>query len=338
LAMFARQFSTMIASGLPLVRALTAIIKQTDHSELRRVLPIIRGEVESGTAFSVALARHPMVFPPLMVGMIAAGEVSGSLALSMQQVAENYEKEARLRAKVVSALTYPVIVLILAFVMVAFMMIFVVPKFTEVFNQLGGQLPLPTAILVELSHWAPLGVTVTAVLIAVFSFWWRRHRNDVKVREFIDPAILRIPIMGKFAQKVNLARFARTFSSLLSSGVPMVQTLEIVASTAGSIVITNALTEVKSAVRAGKPVHTTLEQFPVFPPLVNQMVATGEETGALPDMLTKIAEYYEGEVETSSETLSSVLEPILLIFLAVIVGSMIVALYLPIFSIYQYIK
>lgn len=338
LAMFSRQFATMTDAGLPLVRSLNALMEQTDHPELRRVLPIIRGDIEAGTAFSVSMSRHPEVFPPLMVGMVAAGEVSGSLAYAMSQIAANYEKEARLRAKVVSALTYPVIVLVMAFVMVAFMMVFVVPKFTEVFAQLGGELPLPTQILVTLSQWAPVSLAVIGAGSLVFGVWWRQHKNDVKVREIIDPLKLRVPVLGKFQQKISIARFSRTFASLLSSGVPMIQTLEIVASTAGSIVITNALSEIKNAVRSGRPVHGIMEQFPIFPPLVNQMVATGEETGALPAMLDKVAEYYEEEVETSSETLSATLEPVLLILLAVVVGSMIIALYLPIFSIYQYIK
>lgn len=338
IAMFSRQFATMTDAGLPLVRSLNALAAQTDHSELRRVLPIVRTDVEAGAAFSVALSKHPDVFPPLMIGMIAAGEVSGSLGEAMGQVADNYDKEAKLRAKVVSALTYPVIVLIMAFVMVAFMMIFIVPKFSDVFAQLGGELPLPTLILVNMSHAAVYVIPLIVIGAFVFSFWWRQHKNDRKVREFVDPLKLKTPVLGKFMAKISMARFARTFSSLLASGVPMIQSLEIVSSTSGSIVVSNALSEIRDAVRAGRQVHSIMDRFPIFPPLLVQMISTGEETGALPTMLTKVAEYYEGEVESASERLSATLEPILLIFLAVVVGGMIICMYLPIFSIYQYIQ
>lgn len=335
IAVFARQFATMIEAGLPLIRSLNALANQTDHPEMARVLPLVRNDVEGGTAFSLALSRHPSVFPPLMIGMVAAGEVSGSLGEAMNQVADNYDKEAKLRSKVVSALTYPVIVLVMAFLMVAFMMMFVIPRFAEVFKQLGGELPLPTQILMTLSSLSIYIFPALVVAFVAFSFWWRRHKSDRKVRNIVDPLKLKIPILGKFQNKIIMARFSRTLSSLLGSGVPVIQSLEIVASTVGSIVVSDALMEVRNAVRAGKPIYSTIEQFSVFPPLVVQMVSTGEETGQVPTMLTKVAEYYETEVEAASENLSAALEPILLIFLAVIVGSMIIALYLPMFTVYQ---
>lgn len=336
LAIFARQFATMVDGGLPLVRSLNVLGEQSDHPEMRRVLPMIRADVENGQPFSAALSKFPDVFPPLMVGMVAAGEVSGSLGVSMDRIADQYDKEAKLRAKVVSAMTYPVIVMSMAVVMVAFMMIFVVPKFTDVFKQLGGELPLPTQILLNMSNSAVFVVPALAIGGIVFSMWWRKHKNDKQVREFIDPIKLRLPVIGKFVHKVSIARFSRTFASLLQSGVPMIQTLDIVSSTSGSAVISKALTDVRNAVRSGKQVHSTMEQHEVFPPLLNQMISTGEETGALPDMLNKAAGFYEDEVEAASETLSATLEPVMLIFLAVVVGGMIVALYLPIFSVYEY--
>lgn len=336
LALFARQFATMIDAGLPLVRTLSALIDQSDNKEFKEVLPLIRADVEAGQPLSVAFSKYPLVFPPLFVGMIAAGEVSGSLSVSLERISDNYDKEARLRSKVVSALTYPVIVLIMAAVMVAFMMIFVVPRFADVFKQLGGELPLMTQILVNMSNAAVFVIPLTVVGLVVFSTWWRNHKNDRKVREYIDPIKLKLPILGKFLKKIYIARFSRTFASLLSSGVPMIQTLEIVSATSGSIVLSNALDEVRNSVRAGRPVASAMEEFPVFPPLVNQMISTGEETGALAPMLEKIADYYEQDVEVASDQLGSTLEPVMLIFLASIVGSMVIALYLPIFSIYQY--
>lgn len=338
LAVLARQFATMLNAGLPLVRALAALENQADHPELRRVLPLVRGDVEAGAQFSVALARYPDTFPPLMVGMVAAGEVSGTLGFALEQVADNYEKEARLRSKVLAAMLYPVIVLGMALVLVAAMLLFVVPRFSEIFANLGGELPLPTRILVALSSVAVYLIPAVIIFFFFFSFWWRKHRNDRGVRDIVDPLKLRIPIFGKFFQKIALARFARTYSTLLSSGVPMLQAIDIVSATAGSVVVSDALVEVRASVRSGRPVAGTLQEHPVFPPLIVQMISTGEETGSMPAMLDKVAEFYEQEVDTASESLTSIMEPILIIFLALIVGSMIVSLYLPIFQVFDLVK
>lgn len=338
LALFSRQFSTMIAAGLPLVRAVQALADQTDHPKLREVLPDVQDYLEQGNSFSSALARHPYVFPPLMVGMVASGEVSGSLGSSMETVADTYAKEAALRAKTISAMLYPGIVLGLAVVMVTAMLVFVVPRFATIFSDLGGELPLPTRILVAVSNQMVWIVPLLLVLGFGFSVWWRRHKNDRRVREFIDPLKFRVPILGKFFQKIALARFARTYSSLLAAGVPMVQTLDIVASTSGSIIVGDAVASIRKEVTAGKPIASQMAEHEIFPPLVVQMVTTGEETGALPEMLTKVADYYEEEVETAADALSSILEPIMIIFLAGVVGLMVLALYLPIFSVFDLIE
>lgn len=338
LSLFARQFATMTDAGLPLIRSLAALNEQADHPELKRVLPLVRRAVEEGKPLSVALEQHGDVFPPLMIGMIASGELSGSLSQTLSGIADNYDKEARLRGKVVSAMTYPTIVLGLAFVMVAFMMVFVIPTFKQVFTNLGGELPLPTQILMTISESSIFIFPVLIALMVAFAAWWKKHKSDPGVRNFIDPLKLRLPVMGKFVQKVIIARFARTFASLLESGVPMIQTLDIVSRTAGSVVISRALDEVRQSVRAGKQVSTVMADHPIFTPLVTQMVNTGEETGALSVMLSKVADFYEQEVDTGSDQLSATLEPILLILLAVVVGGMIVALYLPIFSIYEQLQ
>jgi type IV pilus assembly protein PilC len=337
IAIFARQFATMVEAGLPLVRTINAIVDQSDHNELKRVLPSVRNDIEAGQSLSYAMSKFPGVFPPLMVGMITAGEISGSLGNAMNMVADNYDKDAKLRGKVVNALTYPVIVMGLATVMVSFMLIFIVPKFAEVFHSLDAELPWPTQALITISQWAVFVIPILVLAGIIFGVWWRQNKNERKVREVVDPLKLKIPIVGKFMQKVSLARFARTFSSLLTAGVPMIQALEITAATSGSIVISDALGDVRNSVRAGKPVHTTMEQHDIFPPLLNNMISTGEETGALSPMLTRVAEFYERDVDESSERLGVSLEPILLIIMAVIVGGMIIALYLPIFSIYEHI-
>jgi type IV pilus assembly protein PilC len=334
IAILARQFSAMIEAGLPLVRSLQAVNDQADHPEFKRVLPILKSDVEAGTAFSVAMARHDRIFPPLMIGMIAAGEVSGSLGKAMQQVSDNYEKEAKLKSKVFAAMIYPIVVLVMAILMVTGMLIFVVPKFAGIFKNLGGALPLPTRILVAMSGFVKIGAPIAFVAAFLFSFWWAKHKNDRSIRLFIDPLKLRLPIMGSFFQKISIARF----SSLLASGVPMLQTLEIVSATSGSIVIGDALKEVRNSVRAGKPIASTLSNYPVFPPLVIQMMATGEETGSLPTLLDKVADFYEGEVDTAADALTSVLEPVMIVGLAGIVGAMVISLYLPIFKVFDLVK
>lgn len=338
LAVFSRQFATMTNAGLPLVRSLNALAAQTDHSTMKEVLLTVRTDIEGGMSLSAAFSKHPEVFPPLLVGMVAAGEVAGSLDGALETIATSYDKEAKLRGKIRGALVYPIIVMAMAFLMVTFMMIFVIPTFKTVFTQLGGALPAPTQVLINISgswyYWLPTIV----VLAFVWTAWWRRNKNNPKVRDFFDPLKLKIPIFGKFAKKIVLARFARTFASLLTSGVPILQTLDIVSATAGNVIISRAIDDVREAVRSGRPIWSTMEQHPVFPPLVISMISTGEETGALGPLLTKLAEFYEEEVEVASETLSATLEPVLLIFLGVIVGGMVIALYLPMFTVYQYIK
>jgi len=338
LTIFARQFATMSSAGLPLIRSLVALEGQSEHPEVKKALGLIRTDVEAGTSFSVAVSRHPKVFPPLMVGMIAAGEVSGSLGDAMDQVADNYEKEAKLRSKIFAALLYPGVVLGMAFIMVTAMLLFIVPRFTEIFLQLGGELPLPTQMLLLASRIAGIALPFLIVAAIIFAVWWRNHKNDRNVRAVVDPLKLRIPIFGKFFKKIALARFARTFSTLLSSGVPMLQAIDIVSSTAGSIVISDALVEVRSSVRSGKQVASTLQQHPIFPPMAVQMISTGEETGAMPAMLDKVADFYEQEVDTASDALTGILEPILIVLLAVIVGGMVVSLYLPIFQVFQLVQ
>lgn len=338
LSILGSQFATMLDAGLLLVRTIQSVEEQTTHPELKRVLPLLRKSVEEGTPLSEAMRKHPEIFPNLMIGMIAAGEESGHLSEAMAQSAQNYEKEAKLRSKVKSAMMYPVVVLVIAAVMLMIMLIFVVPKFSGIFTSLGGSLPLPTLILVKMSHAA--GVLIPALIVSGFvgSIVWRKKKSDIRVRRILDPLKLKMPIMGTFFQKIALARFARIFGSLLSSGVPMLQALDIVANTSGNLVISDALQDVRRAVHSGKEIAPTLANYNVFPPIVVQMVAAGEETGTIPSMLNKVADFYEVEVDTASDALTSILEPVLIVLLAVVVGSMVISLYLPLFKIFTLIK
>ena len=338
LTVLAKQLSTMLDSGLPLVRALQAVSDQSDHPTLKETLPKVQSDVEAGKPLSLSLAKFPRVFPPLMCGLVAAGEISGELGTTLSTVSTNYAKEARLRSKVFSAMIYPIIVLCLAVIMVGVMLIFVVPRFATIFQELGGELPLPTRILVFASNIAVWTFPIVFVGGLIFLFWWRRNKNTRRVRDFVDPFKLKIPIFGKFFQKVTLARFSRTLSSLLNAGVPVIQALDITSETSGNIVIGDALTIVSREVSSGRPMGEPMSEFTIFPPLLQQMVITGEETGAVPEMLTRVAEFYEEEVDTAADALSATLEPILIVFLAGIIGSMVIALYLPMFKVFDLIN
>jgi type IV pilus assembly protein PilC len=337
LAVFARQFATMIDAGLTMLRALTIMAEQVENPELRKVLRAVKQDVEAGHSLSSALGRWPRVFPPLMVSMAKAGEAGGFLDTAMRQIADNFEAEVKLRSKIKAALTYPTVVFCLAIVMCIALLIFVVPVFQKMFEDLGGELPLPTKILVMLSAAMKYVVPLGALAFGGFVWWWRRYGKTERVRNVVDPLKLRMPVFGNLFRKLALARFARNFSTLLSAGVPILQALDIVSDTTGSVVIGRALSEVKESVRQGESVAGPLGNHDVFPPMVVQMIASGEESGAIDAMLAKIAEFYDAEVESMTEGLTALIEPLMIAFLGGLVGSMIVALYMPMFKIYDMI-
>ncbi|MDP9395362.1 MAG: type II secretion system F family protein [Actinomycetota bacterium] len=338
LAVMSRQFATMINSGLSLLRALDILATQTDNKELGRVLSEVRNDVETGIALSSALAKHQDVFPPLMVNMCRAGEVGGFLDSVLLQIAENFESEVKLRGKIKSAMTYPVVVFVISIVAVIGMLLFIVPVFVGMFESLGGTLPLPTRILVFLSalmKWmAPLG----AVGGVVFMVVWSKIKNEERVRSVVDPVKLKVPIFGNLFRKIALSRFSRNLGTMLRSGVPILQSLEIVATTTGNIVLERAVRDVQESVRHGESLTRPLEKHPVFPPMVVQMLAVGEDTGALDTMLHKISDFYDQEVEATAEALTSLVEPLMIAFLGGIIGSMIIALYMPIFGVFDLIQ
>jgi len=337
LAVFSRQFATMIDAGLTMLRGLTILSDQVDNLELRKVLKAVKQDVEGGMSISASFAKVPDVFPPLMVNMTRAGEAGGFLDVTMRQIADNFEAEVRLRGKIKAALTYPVVVFVLAIVMCMGMLVFVVPVFKSMFEGLGGELPLPTQVLVFLSE--SMRFMLPGIIVACFAvvWWWRKYGRTDRVRNVVDPLKLKLPVFGKLAQKLALARFSRNLSTLLSSGVPILQSLDIVSETTGSVVISRALKQVQESVRRGDSVAGPLGEHPVFPTMVVQMIASGEETGAIDAMLAKIAQFYDEEVEATTEALTALIEPLMIAFLGAIVGSMIIALYLPIFKIFDLI-
>ncbi|MDP1876753.1 MAG: type II secretion system F family protein [Actinomycetota bacterium] len=339
LALFSRQLATMLGSGLPMLRCLSILSEQTQSPRLRDLLQDVREKVEQGESFSEALARHKE-FPPLMVSMVRAGEVGGFLDGTMVQIAESLEADVRLRGKIKAALTYPVAVGVIAIVIVIGMLIFVVPVFEELFASFGGELPLPTRMLVTLSDIItnPLFFIPAVALIAGGAMWYRANKHSLRVRNVVDPLKFRLPVFGGLFRKVALARFTRNMASLVRAGVPILTALDIVGETSGNVVVGRAIADVKESVRQGTGIARPLSEHPVFPEMVVQMIAVGEDTGALDAMLGKVADFYDQEVEATTEQLMALIEPIMIVILGGVVGGMIVALYLPMFKIFEVIK
>ncbi|MWB99586.1 type II secretion system F family protein [Agromyces seonyuensis] len=337
LAVFARQSATMLGAGVPILRTLDVLAAQAGSDKkskaLAGILSDVRDDVERGTAFSDALARFDRDFPPIMINMVRAGETGGFLDRALATVAENLEKEAKLRQTIRAALTYPVVVLVMAVVAVAAMLLFIVPIFKEMFAGLGSELPLPTQALVTLSEqmWWLTPLVVGAIVAGWV--WWSRNRHTEAVRRRTGPLVLRLPVFGPLMQKIAIARFSRNLANMVHAGVPILQSLKIVGDTSGNWVVEQALDRISESVRQGSTIAAPMANEPVFPPMVTQMVAIGEDSGSLEVLLDKVADFYEDEVDTASKQLTSALEPIMIAVLGVIIGGMVIALYLPIFSI-----
>jgi type IV pilus assembly protein PilC len=334
LAVMSRQMATMISSGLSLMRTLTILTEQSDNPTLGKTLDRVRVDVEAGASLSEAMGKHSVIFPPLMINMVRAGEAGGFLESSLESVAENYESEVKLRGTIKSAMTYPVVVLIMAILGVVAMLIFIVPIFKSMFEGLGGELPLPTQFLVWLSSIMWWLAPLLAVALIVFSIWWGKNKNEERVRKVVDPLKLKLPVFGPLMTRIAIARFTRNFSTMMKSGVPIMQSLSIVGATSGNWVIENTLKQVQESVRQGKTISGPLSEATIFPPMVTQMISVGEDSGALETMLAKISDFYDQEVEATTEQLTALIEPLMIAFMGVVLGGMIVALYLPIFNIF----
>jgi len=338
LALLTRQLSTMVSAGVSILRALTIVKDQVDNTRLRTTITEVSAKVESGVALSDALEDFPLVIPPIMVHLVRAGETGGFLDKSLIMVADNFEAETRLRSKVKAALTYPIVVLIIALVGVAAMLSFIVPVFEAMFADLGSSLPAPTQLLVDLSHAMPVVVPVALVVGIIFSIWWARNKNTDAVRKVLDPVKLKVPVFGKLNRKIALTRFTRNFATMLASGVPLMQSLSIVGATSGNYVVSSSLDIVQENVRQGHSIGASLAEAEIFPEMLVQMVGIGEESGSIDAMLEKTADFYDDEVETMSSQLTALLEPLMLVLMGALLGFMIVALYLPMFMIFQTIQ
>jgi type IV pilus assembly protein PilC len=340
LVVFSRQLATMINAGLPIVRALYVLSEQTENPKLKDVVVEVRKDVEAGLSLSEALEKHPKAFSRLYVEMVKAGEIGGLLDSVLLRIADQLEKDQDLRRKIRSAMTYPVVVLVLAILAASFMLIFIVPVFAKMFQDLGGTLPLPTRVCMLLSNiltsfWGILVYAAMAAGVYLF-FRWKKTEQGRKVWGRV---VLKIPAkIGDIVQKAVLARFARTLGTLSAAGVPILQAIEITATSSGNWVVENALLKSRDAIREGRPIYKPLEEEPVFPPMVTRMIAVGEETGDMDGMLTKIAEFYESEVDAAVKALTSIIEPIMIVVVGGIVGFIVISMYLPMFKIYEHIK
>ncbi len=335
---FSRQLATMVSAGLTLIRALTILADQTESKPLAAVITSMRGDIERGLSFSQAISKHPKVFPMVYIAMVRSGEVGGMLDMVLLQLATMLEKQLELHRRVKSAMSYPIAVGVIIVVIVSAMLLFIVPMFESMYKDLGGTLPLPTRMLIAVSNF-------------ITTYWWlililgvgtvvglKRWKATPNGRMAFDRLKLRAPIMGTIVQKTAIARFCQTLSALARSGVSIMEALDIVADTAGNAVVAQAINEARERVRVGESVSAALANHPVFPPMVVQMMAVGEETGALDEMLDKIGDFYDAEVSATVDSLTSLIEPLLMVVMGATVGGMVVALYMPMFKIINLVK
>jgi type IV pilus assembly protein PilC len=339
LAVFARQFATMTSSGMSLLRSLAILEEQTPGAALKRAVSEMRADVASGISLSSAMAKHDKVFPRLMVAMIRAGETGGMIDRALEQIADSLEKDTALRGKIKSALTYPAIVLSFTFVLIAAVLIFIVPIFEQMFKNLGGKLPAITQFLVTTSHnmwW--IGPLVLGTGIGGSVWFKRKQRASESFRVSVDRVKLRLPVFGSLFRKLAISRFSRNLGLLLNVGVPVMQALAVVGETTGNEVINAAMKDVSSAVRDGQPMSSALRNHKVFPEMVTQMIEVGEESGQISQMLDKVADFYDREVDSAAESLTASIEPIMVLVMGAVVGGMVICLYLPMFTIYQNIQ
>ena len=331
-SIFTRQFSVMIDAGLPLVQCLEILSKQSDEPAFGEILEGVRRDVEGGSTLADAMRQHDAAFTELYCNMVAAGEAGGILDVILRRLSEYLEKAVKLKAAVRSASIYPLIIISVAGVVVFIILWKVIPTFAGLFSGLGAQLPMPTRIVVAASNFvAGYSMFVIGGGIALFFAARQYYRTDTGER-VLDNIVLRSPVIGMIMRKIAVARFCRTLGTLVASGVPILDGLEITAKTAGNRVVKDAVMETRKSIEAGKSIAKPLEGTRVFPPMVTQMIAVGEETGALDTMLSKIADFYEDEVDTAVENLMSLLEPVMIVFLGVVIGGIVVSMYLPMFD------
>ena len=331
---FARQFSAMISAGLPLIQCLSILSEQTENENFKKILLSVTESVESGNSLADSLAKHPKVFPELFINMIAAGEIGGILDTILLRLATFLEKAAALKRKIKGAMMYPIVITVVAILAVTALLVFVIPVFAKMFADFGGELPKPTQVVVNLSNFMKTPKKILPVIAAIISAFviYTKYRSTPKGRFNTDKLLLKIPVFGDLAKKSSVAQFSRTLGTLLSSGVSILEALEITAKTSSNMVVRRALQSMISAISEGKTITEPMKATGVFPPMVIQMVAVGEESGGLDQMLTKIADFYDEEVNAAVETLTSIMEPVIIVILAIVMGGTLIAMYMPMFD------
>ena len=332
LVVFTRQFATMIDAGLPLVQCLEILSTQADNKTLGKLLTDVRMDVESGMTYADALKKHPKVFDNLYSNMVRAGEVGGMLDTILQRLAKAMEKSVKLKTQVKSAMVYPAAIIGVAIVVVAVLMVWVIPIFARMFTDFGGSLPALTQLVISISNFMQKYIIFIAAAMGGGLWLLKRYYGTPPGRLKIDTMALKLPVIGDLVRKISVARFTRTFGTLIQSGVPIMDALEIVARTAGNLVVENAIMAARTSVGEGKTLAEPIGKTGVFPPMVVQMISVGEATGALDTMLSKIADFYDEEVDAAVAALTSLLEPTLMVFLGTIIGFIVIAMYLPIFK------
>ncbi|MDD5434214.1 MAG: type II secretion system F family protein [Nitrospira sp.] len=332
IAVFTRQFATMIDAGLPLIQCLDILAKQTEHKVFAAAINDIRQDVESGSTYADALKKHPKIFNDLYVNMVAAGELGGILDTILARLSKYIEKNIRLKSQIRAALVYPLTIVAVAIIVITVLLVWVIPIFAKMFTEFGGVLPAPTRIVIGISDFMQRNLLLIVGIAGAIAFACNRYYKTKNGRRTIDGLVLRLPIFGMLMRKIAVAKFTSTLGTLISSGVPILDGLDIVARTAGNKIIEEGLVTTRQSISEGKTLAEPLEQTKVFPPMVVQMIAVGETTGALDTMLSKISDFYDDEVDSTVAILTSLLEPMLMIFLGVAIGAIVVAMYLPIFK------
>lgn len=329
---FTRQFSTMIDAGLPLVQGLTILSEQSDNKTFKQILKEVTKDVEGGSTLAEALKKHPKVFDDLFVNLVAAGEIGGILDTILQRLAAYIEKAEKLKARIKGAMIYPAVVIAIAILVIAVILIFVIPVFEDMFASVGSALPAPTQLVVNLSRFIKGNIhfIIGALILAGIAF--KRYRATEKGRRQTDALALRLPVIGSLLRKVAVARFTRTLGTMISSGVPILDALEVVAKTSGNVILEEVIIDVRSSIAEGQTIAEPLSETDIFPSMVTQMISVGEATGALDAMLEKIADFYDDEVDSAVDALTSMLEPLLMVFLGGSIGGLVIAMYLPIFQ------
>ena len=332
LAIFTRQFSTMIDAGLPLVQCLEISAQQADNKTFKKTLQEVREEIEGGATLAAALKKHPKVFTPLYTNMVEAGEAGGILDTILNRLAAYIEKAMALKKKVKSAMIYPSTIVTVAIGVVIFLLIYVIPTFQQMFSGFGVALPLPTVIVLEASRIVRANLLYILVGLVALAVGFQMYYRTQGGRRVVDAILLKLPVFGVLIRKVSVAKFTRTLGTLISSGVAILEGLDITARTAGNTVVEEAIVKARTTIAQGKTIAEPLKASGVFPPMVVQMIAVGEQTGALDAMLAKIADFYDEEVDTAVANLTALLEPMLMVFLGIVIGGVVIAMYLPIFK------